>query len=558
LSVVLVLAHTLSFAQETQTRPPSDTSKRESRKVKKIEPEQDMQGEQLKMLRNSTLIRTLDSIKKIDEPALRISARNEVLQYLTLDTNVSEEDKTLGTIIAGEALDDFSKHSDEIFPSLREFLFSNLTVWVRKHQPGLMEKVEAIEKTQMKGNDSQSIRALMALPGGDVPAARRITQYLEEGKDIPVLILYLNDLIARNSQTVGPLLSKIVETAAQGRVSFDTLLSVSDLYLQPQTPLILKQRFLATVVARTQPFHLAKEPATQSAYYLLTNLLPAIQETTPELYSQAVNQQLVIYGTFNREQLANEERAKRLGETPSPIEDLIAEAEEAKSKLKRNHLLSEAAQLAMEGKKFRLGLEAVGKLDLDAPGISADFWRNWHDQFLRGFVKAVLAEKKPELAEQGAERVSAPYAKVQSLAMVIRYWAKAADSASARRLLTQSKKVADATADYVEKAKAFLLLSVVSNEADSSEKMGLLESAIKALNSVSMPERGEDLRSYQTYVWKLNGAEYQVAAQFKELTKNSREEALTVLERINKPESRTFALLGILQGMRDLSLSKRG
>jgi hypothetical protein len=73
-----------------------------------------------------------------------------------------------------------------------------------------------------------------------------------------------------------------------------------------------------------------------------------------------------------------------------------------------------------------------------------------------------------------------------------------------------------------------------------------------------MPERGDDLRPYQTYVWKLNGAEYQVTAQFKDLTKNGNEEALTLLERINKPESRTFALLGILQGMHDLSRSKRG
>lgn len=554
---VLVLAHSLSVAQGTKTLLPSDTSKGESRKITKTEQERQMRGGQLKMLRNSTLIRTVDSIKKIDEPALRISARNEVLQYLTLDA-VSEEDKTLATIIARDALADFSEHADEIMPSLGEYLFSNLAAWIRKYQPSLSEKLEALEKTKMKGKDSQSIRALMALPGGDVQAARRITQYLEEGKDIPVLVLYLNEMIAGNSQEVGPLLSKILEVVAQGRLSFDALLSVSDLYLQPQTPLVLKQRFLATVVARTQPFNLDKEPASQSAYYLLTNLLPAIQEVMPELYSQAVNQRLVIYGAFNREQLANEERTKRLSERPFPIEDLIAEAEETKSKLKRNQLLAEAAQMAMEGKKFPLGLEAVSKLDLDAPGISADFWRNWNDQFLRGFVKAVLAEKKPELAEQGAGRVSAPYAKVQSLAMVIQYWAKAADDASARRLLNQSRKAANAATDYVEKAKAFLLLSAVSNQADGSEKMELLESAIKALNSVSLPERGDDLRSYQTYVWKLNGAEYQLTKHFQDLTKNSDEEALMLVERIDKPDSRTFALLGILQGIRDLSQSKRG
>jgi len=82
-----------------------------------------------------------------------------------------------------------------------------------------------------------------------------------------------------------------------------------------------------------------------------------------------------------------------------------------------------------------------------------------------------------------------------------------------------------------------------------------MESAIKALNSVSMPERGDDLRPYQTYVWKLNGAEYQVTWRFKELARNDNEQALILAERIDKLESRIFALIGILQGMRDVPTS---
>ena len=166
-------------------------------------------------------------------------------------------------------------------------------------------------------------------------------------------------------------------------------------------------------------------------------------------------------------------------------------------------------------------------------------------------------EKKPELAEKATEHVSAPYAKVGALVMIMQYWVKGDDSASARRLLTQARKSAGAATDYVERAKAFLLLTGASDKVDSAGKIELLESAIKALNSVSMPERGDDSRPYQKYVWKLNGAEYQVAGRFQELAKINSEEALTLVERIDKPESRTFALLGVLQGMREPSLSKR-
>jgi hypothetical protein len=125
-------------------------------------------------------------------------------------------------------------------------------------------------------------------------------------------------------------------------------------------------------------------------------------------------------------------------------------------------------------------------------------------------------------------------------------------------LRTQAQRLAGNATDYVERAKAFLLLSALTgNGTDSSERVELLDSAIKALNSVALPEREDDLRHYQTYVWKLNGAEYQVTTQFKELTENGREEALTLVERMDKPESRTFALLGILHGIRELSVAKR-
>jgi hypothetical protein len=558
LSFVLLLTSSLSVAQEIKTLPPSDIDKVQSRKSIHTEQEQEAQEQKVKMLRMSTLTRTIDSIKKIDEPALRISARNALLKYLIVSRTLPEQDTTLAANIARESLADFSEHFAEIMPSLAEYLFSELAVWIKEYQPALNEMIDALEKTKMKGKDLHSIQALMALPGGDVQAAHQITQFLEAGREIPVLVLYLKDLIASNSQEVMPLLSKIVDVAAQGRLSFETLFSVSDLYIQPQTPLALKHRFVRMVVARTQPFNLEKEPASQSAYYLMTNLLPTIRQVVPELYSQAVNQRLVVYASFTKEQVADEQRSKRLSESSSLIEDLMAEADQTKSKLKRNQLLAQAAQLAMQNKRFALCLEAVEKLDLDAPGMSADFWKDWNDQFVRDFVKAVLGEKKPELAEQGMGHINGPYAKVQALVMIIQYWMKVEDSSNARRLLTQGRKAAGNATDYVDRAKAFFLLSTLFSQTDNSEKMELLESAIKALNSVSLPERGDDLRRYQTYVWRLNGVEIQVASQFKDLTKNGSEEALNLVERIDKPESRTFALLGILHGLRDLSRSARG
>jgi hypothetical protein len=557
LCVAVILCNSLAFAQGTKVTGTANGRRGEAEKIRTRDQEEadDLRQEKIKALRVYTLSRLVDAIKKIDDPALRISARSEFLKYLSQDGVVSESEANAGNM-AQDSLADFLEHGNEILPSLGEYLFSNLEVWIRKYQPSLKEKMESVKKTRLTGKSSQEIRALMDSPGGDVLAARRITQSLEDGQDMPVLILYLNELIRSNSSEVEPLLTTLVDVAAQGRLSFETLLSISDLYLQPRRPLALRRRFLAMVVARTQPFNFANGAPPQSAYDLLTSVLPAIQQLMPESFDQAVNQRQVIYASFDKAQVAGDERNKRLNESPSGIEDLVAEAEEAKSKSHRNELLSEAAQLALERKKFALCLEVLAKLDLDAVGISPDFWSNWNDQFLREFVKAVLAVGKPETAERATEHARASNVKVELLILMAQYAAKANDKASSERLLIEGSNAAGAAADHIERARAFLLLSGAS-EPNGSLKGERLESAVKALNSVSMPDRGDDVKPYQRYVWKLNGAEYQVSKGFKDFSAKNIEEASVLAEKLIKPESRAFALLGVLQGARWLSLSRK-
>ena len=60
----------------------------------------------------------------------------------------------------------------------------------------------------------------------------------------------------------------------------------------------LKNRFLAMVVSRTQPANFVIEPTPQIAYDLLTEILPFVQSSLPELYEQALNQQLQALRLF--------------------------------------------------------------------------------------------------------------------------------------------------------------------------------------------------------------------------------------------------------------------
>jgi hypothetical protein len=307
------------------------------------------------------------------------------------------------------------------------------------------------------------------------------------------------------------------------------------------------------VVTRTRPANFVVAPASQTAYNLLRMTLPFIRELSPELYDQAVAHSFSMRAAFTERELAAEERGKRLKDSPDPVEALVAEAEATKSGAERNQLLAEAAHMALVKKRLTLCLDIISKLDPDATASSDNFWRSWADQFLKDFVKAALTATDTGAAERGAGRIAAPLARVEGLVPIMRYWGKANDQTAAQRFLAEASKIAGAASDPVEKAKAFLLLSIACDLADESQKAGLLESAVKALNSLSRPDAdASDQKPYHQYVRNLDNAGHQLSRGFKELTKKNENEALALAEKLQKPDLRIFAALGVLSGIDDL------
>jgi hypothetical protein len=508
----------------------------------------DLRRVQLRMLRESTLLRVVAGIKDMNEPALRISTRNQILLRLGSEQKAGEEDRVLMTQLASDALTDFSEHEEDIPPPMADYLFNDLGAWIQKHQPKLAERLREVEKNRKSGQESDRIRALLQTKGGDALAAQHIRQLLTEGQEVDGIFFYLDALRRGNSKEFVPLLSQIVEIAEHGpQVSFETLFWVSDIYLRPDVSVALKRRFLAMVISRTQPANFAVEPVPQRAYELLNQVLPFVRELDPESYDQAAAQSLNLRASFNERQLADEARNKRISESPDPFADLLSEAEDAPSKSERNELLAGAAQLALERKRFALCLEIVAKLDRDVAGSPPDFWRNWADQFLKGFVKAALADKDSEQAEKGAGRIVSPLAHVEGLTLLMRFHTKANDQNAVRRILDEAIKIAEDASDRLERAKAFLLLAVTSDEPAQAR---MLEGAVKALDSLAPPDKSaSNKKLYQQYLRSLDNAGYQLIRGFEGLAKKDETSALALCENLRWRDMRTYALIGTLQGL---------
>ena len=541
--VVLVMASSVILAQTTKT-PTS---------VPKSAVEPTIREQQLRVLREHVLARTLDNIKKMDEAGLRVSARNKLLTYLARQKAASVDEQVLATQIARDALSDLREHNEEITPFMLSYLSNALVSWVQKYRPNLVEDFEKTINAIAKFDASQRIHALFQLQGGDLLAAKRIRQELEEHGDLNGLYFWLDELMTRNSKEFESLASDVVARAARGEISFETLFWISDIYLRPQTSNALRNRFLATVVTRTQPANFVAEPAPRMAYNLLTNVLPSVQRSTPELYDQALNNSFAMRASLSESQLANEARIKRLNESVNPIADLKSEAESAKTKSERNELLLHAAEVALEKKKFDVCLDILDEVDVSVANADPDLWQRGVDRVLKDFVKNALTASLADLAEKAAARLVSPFTKVDSLNLVMRYYTKVNDKEAAQRLLSEASKVAGSGANTTEKARAFFLLSITCDQVDRSKKADLLLSGLKALNNLSTPDvNARDKPIYQTYVRSLDNIGYEVVRGFRGLTKQDENDALALVEKLQKPDLKTYALIGILLGLDEL------
>jgi hypothetical protein len=307
------------------------------------------------------------------------------------------------------------------------------------------------------------------------------------------------------------------------------------------------------VVARTNPANFVAEPAPRMAYNLLTNVLPSVQRSTPELYDQALNNSFAMRATLSEKQLASEARIKRLNETADPIAFLKSEAESAKTKSERNELLLRAAEVALEKKKFELCLDILDAIDVNAVAADSELLQRSIDQLLNNFVKSGLTANLPELTEKGAARIALPLLRVETLNLIMGYYTKANDKEAAQRLLTEATKVAASGPDNWQKARAFFLLSITCDPVDISKKADLLLSGVKALNNFFTPDpNASDKTIYQTYVQHLDNTGYELIRVLKGLTKQDENDALALVEKLQKPDLKTYSLIGILFGLDDL------
>jgi len=516
----------------------------------------DLRRNQIRVLRADMLARALDTIKKMNEPAARMSARAEMCTYIGRKGS-SVEDQSLASQLAIDAVADFTDHSPEIPTLISDYYLGKLEAWIETNRPDLIEKLKLAKDNQTKNRSSDRISALIQMKGGDVAASVLIRQQLSMGEDVPGLYFLLDDLMKQQSSALTPVLSDIISFGERGSVSLDALFWIVEIYGRPTITEDLKRRFVAMVVARTNPANFANEPVPRIAYDLLSGVLPMAAVLTPDSYDQIQFQAVALRASLTENQLTSDERAKRLKESQDPIGDLVDEAEESKSKIERNDLLAEAAQMALEAKKLQRCLDIVSKLDLTVRVSTTDFWSHWTDQFLKNVVKASLDNSDTQMAQKAADQVTSAPQKVEAMVLIMRYAGKTHESALAQKLLTAAEKIAMDTSDNFERARVFALLSGNAEVADGNRAITLLESEIKALNNLVKPDGADkDKKPYFEYLRNLDKAFADLRKTFRLVIVKDDGRALSLIGDVHNNDLRTFALIGTLQALDDMLAAK--
>ena len=122
-----------------------------------------LRHQQLIILHENLLSRTLESIKKMDEVALRVSARSQVLAYLWENRTLSDQHVSLKKTLAIDAIDDLANHYSEIPQFMLDYLSADLAALIEKYQPDLVEKLQAAKAKAKSGRQAVDVRSLFEL-----------------------------------------------------------------------------------------------------------------------------------------------------------------------------------------------------------------------------------------------------------------------------------------------------------------------------------------------------------------------------------------------------------
>lgn len=513
--------------------------------------------ERVEVLRASLLSRIDDAVRLMDEPAMRALIRLRIATYLWSKKSQSERFQGKAEREVEDALSDIAEHRGEISDGTESRLRNELLAQVQLNSPSLAAKLKKKYALSDRGDSDelQQAYSLLSSPNGSTAAVPSLKRLISDGQDLGVnLVFFLDRLEKEHSNALLPLLSDILaaEEGRPGTVSVTTLEYISRFYLQNDAPGSLKLRFLTAVVNATRdPSAFPDVPRLQQARNFLSNIAPLLERLSPALYGQAMAQLSVISSRLPPDNVSMQTIAERVKRSQDPLEAWIEEADSPQNKFFRNDILTEAAQLALEKRKFELAIDIVSKIEIKDEDKNTPLWRA---QFLEDVSDSALKAGKPDIARRAEERIEDVLTRTQALRKIVIYYLQTGDAASAEEVLGTALKLAASIVKASDRAAAYLDLTEACQRLDEGKLYDLISLAVKAINGMDAPDTQDKAGSPKrdSYARELSALSWRLTPAFQSLVSRNEDDAFYFAEAIQRREMRAAALLGIYMGLPDV------
>ena len=424
-----------------------------------------------------------NEVKALDDLAMRCLVRLEMVRFIYDDDVRGEFDSAESMSI--DYFEDIAANPDQI-PEWDAARWQNFILpMLRQKSPDLAKKVE---KKYMAKVDS-SVADLQELNASNTKqiADRTIAKILSG--DVSMFVLSIHDKIRLTDQNsadriLAALLGYFEKTVNTAKFA-PFLDFIRGNYITSTTPSELKVRYLLFVMSRSrdQVSDADTGPTARFVLRMLKDALPSIQESLPNLYTDAQAMSLVLDARLNKDNREREEAYARIEASDDKLGQVIAEAEGTNDKDLKESFWNWAAKMALDGKKYRMAVDLMMKIEPDEKGVVP----NGNGFLIYKVIPKAMKGKDVEAAEYAIKRISDDEGKADGLLTIAAEYLATNDKLQAFDSLERALKLLDKGDSNADKVNAILVNIPTAIAIDKSKGFETASLAIKIANHLPSP-----------------------------------------------------------------------
>ena len=430
-------------------------------------------------------------VKTVDSATLRAFLRVKLSDFIWKNKFI--DGQSLAEKIIQESVEDFQNNITEVPGFYKNLIQADILSILRTNSPELYKKISdnfdstsnALQSYKLAGEYGKSgvLNAVEDVKNRLLPSA--------DPTDRATVMFIVKKLLSQNKLAeVNSILEAIIERQEQSFLEDSRLLFfLSPEFLAQTTPISMRKKFLAVTINNGQKLlqklnsGSAEREIYQNVYNTLRNNLPEIEKLLPSDYPQALTITVALQNKSSQSDKIRQEITERIEQSKDKLEQTISEAKQAEDKEIKNDLWGQAAELALDQKKYQLSVDCAMKIESEDSNSTL-----WRDQFLDDDVaKAALENNNVESAEYSISKIESKLKNATALLRIVKYHYKNKNTVQSQLDLAEAVKKLKAVNNDSHKVRGLSAALDIALLTDNAQVYEIGQAIVKTINSLPSP-----------------------------------------------------------------------